>query len=422
MKKIAIVYASKQGHTRKIAAYMAGKLQERGFSTQLIDAASEGPLPSTVDAVIAGSPVYAGKFRSTLLRWVHAHHAELARLPFGLFSVTLNAADQHLSAPPHDQRLLRELISACGIVPGHLASIAGALKYREYSWPVRRMMRNIAEKAGGDLDTSRDYEYTNWAYVDAFLDAFTGQKLRSPFATAVRFPAYKAMDQHMPLFEQHWSREITVERPAGEVFKALRTLPASEMRLARVLTWIRTLGKKDETPAGEPFLKSAERFGNMLIPTEEPRELIAGLVGRFWELNFGVKRMAPAEFASFSEPGYAKVLCNFLVEDIPGTSSSKVRSEFRVHCTSPDAARKFAFYWALLGPGIRLYMGSALAALKRKAEALPVSSGFGTVPGHSLQEESHPAPASGAGKAEPRPHERGHREEPRMHEHTQQGA
>jgi menaquinone-dependent protoporphyrinogen oxidase len=33
-------------------------------------------------------------------------------------------------------------------------------------------MLRIVRKAGGDTDTSRDYEYTNWTDVRAFADEF----------------------------------------------------------------------------------------------------------------------------------------------------------------------------------------------------------------------------------------------------------
>jgi menaquinone-dependent protoporphyrinogen IX oxidase len=34
-------------------------------------------------------------------------------------------------------------------------------------------MRRIARKAGADTDTSRDYEYTDWAAVDALVEKLT---------------------------------------------------------------------------------------------------------------------------------------------------------------------------------------------------------------------------------------------------------
>jgi menaquinone-dependent protoporphyrinogen oxidase len=50
--------------------------------------------------------------------------------------------------------------------------VAGALLYTRYNWFKRWAMVRIVRKAGGDTDTTRDYEYTNWADVRSFADGF----------------------------------------------------------------------------------------------------------------------------------------------------------------------------------------------------------------------------------------------------------
>ena len=132
MRKVAIVYSSKMGQTEKIARYLEEKLQERGLLTERhrLDY-GEGELSPNVEAVILGGPVYAGKFRPSLLAWAKDHTDIAARLPVALFTVTLNAADKHESARADDARLLRELAEQTGWQPRLGASFAGALKYRE---------------------------------------------------------------------------------------------------------------------------------------------------------------------------------------------------------------------------------------------------------------------------------------------------
>ena len=41
-----------------------------------------------------------------------------------------------------------------------------------YNWLKRWMMRRIVAKAGGDTDTSRDYEYTDWEALRVFCEQF----------------------------------------------------------------------------------------------------------------------------------------------------------------------------------------------------------------------------------------------------------
>jgi menaquinone-dependent protoporphyrinogen oxidase len=49
---------------------------------------------------------------------------------------------------------------------------AGALKYLEYDFFKRALMRQIARKEGASVDTSRDHEFTDWEALDAFVQEF----------------------------------------------------------------------------------------------------------------------------------------------------------------------------------------------------------------------------------------------------------
>jgi len=77
--------------------------------------------------------------------------------------------------------ILMSLLATVGLsqdtlwTPQHVANFAGALPYRKYPWPLRLMMRFIVSRAGGDTDTSRDYEYTDWNAVDRFAAEFAGR-------------------------------------------------------------------------------------------------------------------------------------------------------------------------------------------------------------------------------------------------------
>ena len=66
-------------------------------------------------------------------------------------------------------------VSAGGRQPGATRPVPGALLYTRYN-PVKRwMMKRIVRKAGGDTDTTRDYEYTDWNEVRAFADEFNAR-------------------------------------------------------------------------------------------------------------------------------------------------------------------------------------------------------------------------------------------------------
>ena len=57
------------------------------------------------------------------------------------------------------------------------ASFAGALKYSVYGPIKRRVMIVFVGLGGGNTDTSKDYEYTDWNAVERFADAYA-QRLK----------------------------------------------------------------------------------------------------------------------------------------------------------------------------------------------------------------------------------------------------
>lgn len=206
MKKIAIVYATKFGQTKKIAKYIEEKLQERGFSTQLLNVKENSQLSSEVEGVIYGGPVYQGKFSRQLIQWVKKNRPLLNTLPTALFTVSLNAADKRAEARAADLQLIQNFIAQSGYAPNLSDSFAGALMYRSYFWPVRLLMRRISRLAGGDTDTSKNYEYTDWARIESFLSSF--QNLGNLSVVPVNLKDRRAQASSNPLSKEEWEQVV----------------------------------------------------------------------------------------------------------------------------------------------------------------------------------------------------------------------
>ena len=63
-------------------------------------------------------------------------------------------------------------LAETGWKPSITKVVAGALPYTRYNWFIRRVMKRIAAKAGGDTDSTRDYEYTDWQDLRRFTEEF----------------------------------------------------------------------------------------------------------------------------------------------------------------------------------------------------------------------------------------------------------
>ncbi|MGE0762565.1 MAG: flavodoxin domain-containing protein [Bdellovibrionales bacterium] len=372
MKHIAIIYQSKSGQTEKITKYMELSLLSHGYGVQRHDVnalGSDFAFDPQVDAVIVGCPVYAQQFSKTMLAWVRSQSGKLSDLTSAFFTVSLNAADKRTDRRLADDGLLRQFIQQTHWTPDYVASIAGAIQYTQYSWPLRKLMLWISQSAGGPTDTRQDHEMTDWNTVDAFLEDFCAENNIGPFASVVRLPDQVRLQGFMPQFEQAWTGRLIVAGQPSDIYRALAGLNFNQMKMARFLAAVRTLGRGEKIQAQESFAQTAKRFGMVTLYENMPYEFVTGLIGRFWRFNFGIETCRPDEFSSFAALGFSKVVTVIRIEAIPGMQQSLLHAEMRIHSTSPGAQRLFRWYWRLLGVGIRLYMGSLLRAIQRQAES-----------------------------------------------------
>jgi menaquinone-dependent protoporphyrinogen oxidase len=160
-------------------------LRRHGLAVELRDAAEPGAirLGDYAAAVLAAS-VHLGRHEREMVRFARAHAAELQRLPTAFLSVSLTAATlarpgrapaDRARAAAEVQRLITQLGAATGWQPGITRAVAGALVYSRYNFLVRWVMKLMAKQAGGDTDTSRDYEYTDYGALDRLADELAAQ-------------------------------------------------------------------------------------------------------------------------------------------------------------------------------------------------------------------------------------------------------
>jgi menaquinone-dependent protoporphyrinogen oxidase len=174
MPKISIIYGTSEGQTRKIAEYMASVIEQNGHSAVVVDCSRVSSTFSMqdYDAALIGASMHVGRFQDTVREFVRSHLEQLQRIPSAFFSVSLTAA----SRKAQDQAQVRQSVTTfqkeTGWRPHQVACIAGALKYSRYGIAKRWIMKRIAKQTSGDLDTSRDYEYTNWGAVKLFVEDF----------------------------------------------------------------------------------------------------------------------------------------------------------------------------------------------------------------------------------------------------------
>jgi menaquinone-dependent protoporphyrinogen oxidase len=173
MSRILVLYGTTDGHTAKVATALGDTLRASGVDVDLVEAGTREPGPQDYAGVIVAASVHAAGYQRPVRRWVRRHAAALRGKPTAFVSVCLGVLQK-------DPKVLQELtairerfFTATGWRPTMTETVAGALLYTKYNWVKRWIMKRIVRKAGGDIDTTRDYEYTNWTDVRQFANRFS---------------------------------------------------------------------------------------------------------------------------------------------------------------------------------------------------------------------------------------------------------
>lgn len=170
--RIAIIYGTTEGHTRKIAEHLAETLRHHDDRVELILGSELDPDfdPTAYEGIIVGASIHEGKHQRYVRGLAKKHAPVLNEMPSAFFSVSLSAADDATLAEAVG--VMDELLEKSGWTPRQKQPFAGALKYTQYSWLKRFLMKKISASHGGETDTSHDFEYTDWEQVTRFAESF----------------------------------------------------------------------------------------------------------------------------------------------------------------------------------------------------------------------------------------------------------
>ncbi|MGQ5795051.1 menaquinone-dependent protoporphyrinogen IX dehydrogenase [Serratia sp. IR-2025] len=170
--KALILYSSRDGQTRAIASYIASKLQDT-LRCEVIDLLQAEQVDlNQYQQVMIGASIRYGHFNPALDKFVKRHAEQLNRMPSAFFAVNLTARKPEKRSP-QTNAYTREFLLASPWQPKQCAVFAGALRYPRYRWFDRIMIQFIMRMTGGETDTSKEVEYTDWQQVDRFAQEFS---------------------------------------------------------------------------------------------------------------------------------------------------------------------------------------------------------------------------------------------------------
>jgi menaquinone-dependent protoporphyrinogen oxidase len=185
MTKILILYGTTEGQTARIARRLAETMRKEGCEVDVVDSRHlpKGFSMVSYDAALVGASMHIGGFQHAVRDFVKQHLWELQGIPAGFFSVSLTEAyppGTHLPERAELQRHVSSFFEETGWQPQVIVGFAGAMAYSRYGFIKRRAMQSIARQIGAQMDTSRDYKYTDWQGVTRFGKVFASMLKGTP--------------------------------------------------------------------------------------------------------------------------------------------------------------------------------------------------------------------------------------------------
>lgn len=186
MKRVGVFYATREGQAKKVAERVAGALIARALEVAVHEVRDDDSalVLTESDAAVLVASVHMGKHEPEMVTFVKRHKEELEAKPAAFLSVCMaEAAACDANAPAQVRETAAETVrtqlatflDATKWHPAEVHSVAGALLYTHYNVLVRWVMKQIAKREARPIDTSRDYEYTDWASLDAFAERFADE-------------------------------------------------------------------------------------------------------------------------------------------------------------------------------------------------------------------------------------------------------
>ena len=224
-------------------------------------------------------------------------------------------------------------------------------------------LRELTGDEGGRVVTDLDPSRVAFCELDAAapIDLDTPRDLEELRAAP---PRSTLLDELMPLYDVSAAYDTVVEAPVTAVYRAVLETDLAASFVSRLLMAIRSLGR--QAASSFRFGQLPARGAFFALANDPPREVVAGVVGRFWAIDGTVADADRSNFEAPLPPGMAKAAWSFRVDD--HANGALLTTETRVLCSDDDARRHFLRYWTLVGPFSGIIRREALRLIRTHAQ------------------------------------------------------
>jgi menaquinone-dependent protoporphyrinogen oxidase len=173
MLRILVLFETTDGYTRRVAERLGSMFRASFAAVDVVRTGLTDADPQFYDGIVVCASIHARGYRRPVSKWVRANAAVLNARYSALVSISPGVLQKDPGIDRDLDAIAERFFAATGWQPARRKRVAGALLYRQYGFVKRWMTKRIVSKAGGDTDTSRDYEYTDWDDLRTFVEEFT---------------------------------------------------------------------------------------------------------------------------------------------------------------------------------------------------------------------------------------------------------
>ena len=174
MARIITIFGTGEGQTAKVAENIDAKLSARGHETTTVNVTEIDPGLDIddFDAVLVGASIHMGRQQKAVRTFVEANRDALATKPNGFFQVSGSSGARTEEGAAEAARYVDEFIEATGWRPDRIGLFGGALRFSEYGFLMRALVKFVARADQSGTNPLADVEYTDWEEVEAFAEEF----------------------------------------------------------------------------------------------------------------------------------------------------------------------------------------------------------------------------------------------------------
>ncbi|NOI83305.1 menaquinone-dependent protoporphyrinogen IX dehydrogenase [Vibrio tubiashii] len=172
MAKALFLYSSREGQTKKILSHIQADLSE--YDCELLDLHTIDTVDfSQYERVLIGASIRYGHLNKKLYQFIERNLSSLQQSKVAFFCVNLTARKEDQGKDtPEGSAYIKTFLKKSPWQPQLIGVFAGALYYPRYNWFDRTMIKFIMSMTGGETDTNKEVEYTNWEKVTLFANKF----------------------------------------------------------------------------------------------------------------------------------------------------------------------------------------------------------------------------------------------------------